>query len=69
MATISKTADCRDDDERSDLMIASILQRVDSDVEAGRNIGALPKDLAALMFAYSDLRPDPDEEIEGEVSL
>jgi len=69
MATISKTTDCRNGDERGDLIIASILQRVDSDMEAGRNIDALPKDLAALMFAYADLRPPPDEEIEGEVSL
>lgn len=53
--------------EHQDPAIGAFLTLLAQDIEAGRNIRALPEDLARTMLAEAG--HGPDEEIDGDVAL
>lgn len=52
-----------------DPAIGAFLSLLEADIRAGRNIEALPKDLALTMLANAGHEVNLDEDIEGEVEL
>jgi antitoxin PrlF len=52
-----------------DPAIGNHLRRLEEDVEAGRNVRALPEDLVRAMLANLGHAGSFDEEIEGDVAL
>ena len=55
------------DSEHEDPAIARFLAILEKDIEAGRNIGNLPDDMASRML--SALKRPVDEEIHGDVEI
>jgi antitoxin PrlF len=79
VSTQSKIAfDLRDDGQiivsrvesgHHDPAISAFLERLESDIRNGKNVGALPAELAEAMLANVNKTVDLDEDIEGEVAL
>ena len=59
----------RADGEHHDPAIGAFLDLLETDIRKGRNVGALPVDLANTMLANVNNAKDSDEDIEGEVAL
>ena len=57
------------EDEHVDPAIGGFLALLEKDIKSGRNVTALPKDLARAMLAALKKGVDPGEEIEGDVAL
>ena len=57
------------EDEHVDPAIGGFLALLEKDIKTGRNITALPNDLARAMLTTLKQRVDPGEEIEGYVAL
>jgi antitoxin PrlF len=55
--------------EHEDPAIGAFLNLLEADIREGRNVRALPKELARAMVANVRHPRDVDEEIEGEVVL
>ncbi len=57
--------------EHSHTLTQAFLALLDRDIQAGVNVRPLPEDLAQLMLAQTQLRPDVDldEEFEGGIDL
>jgi antitoxin PrlF len=55
--------------DHDDKAIGRSLRRLAADLDRGRNVRALPEDLARVMLANLGRAEDFDDEIEGEVSL
>lgn len=59
----------RADAEHEDPAIGAFLGLLEADIRKGRNVGALPDELAQAILANLGHAPDLDEDIEGEVAL
>lgn len=59
----------RAETEHEDPAIGAFLSLLARDIEAGRNIHALPEDLARAMLEHADHGVNLDDEIDGEVAL
>ena len=59
----------RADTEHEDPAISAFLGLLEADIRSGRNVGALPVELAQAMLANVGHASDLDEDIEGEVAL
>ncbi len=59
----------RVEDEHIDPAIGGFLALLEKDIQSGRNVTALPKDLARAMLATLKRSVDLSEEIEGDVAL
>lgn len=59
----------RADAEHEDPAIGAFLSLLARDIEAGRNVHGLPKDLARAMLEQAGYGVKLDEEIDGEVAL
>ncbi|ACL73942.1 MAG: type II toxin-antitoxin system PrlF family antitoxin [Pseudomonadota bacterium] len=55
--------------EHEDPAIGAFLGLLEADIRSGRNVGALPVELAQTMLANVGHASDLDEDIEGEVAL
>ncbi|MBA4689256.1 MAG: AbrB/MazE/SpoVT family DNA-binding domain-containing protein [Pseudomonas sp.] len=55
--------------EHEDPAIGTFLGLLEADIRSGRNVGALPVELAQAMLANVGHASDLDEDIEGEVAL
>jgi antitoxin PrlF len=55
--------------EHEDPAIGAFLRLLEADLHEGRNVGALPEDLARAMLSNVGRTKDLDEEIDGEVAL
>jgi len=55
--------------EHEDPVIEAFLRLLEADIRDGRNVRALPEDLAQAMLANAGHANDLDEPIEGEVAL
>ena len=59
----------RAETEHEDPAISAFLGLLEADIRSGRNVGALPVELAQAMLANVGHASDLDEDIEGEVAL
>ncbi|MDD1964462.1 type II toxin-antitoxin system PrlF family antitoxin [Pseudomonas putida] len=59
----------RADAPHEDPAIGAFLSLLEADIRAGRNVEALPRDLAHTMLANAGHDVDLDQDIEGEVEL
>lgn len=59
----------RADTGHEDPAIGAFLKLLEADIRAGRHVQPLPEDLARALLANADRPVNPDEEIEGEVTL
>lgn len=59
----------RADAEHEDPAIGAFLDLLQADIEAGRHLGLLPKDLAQAMLASAGHVGARGEDIEGEVAI
>ncbi len=59
----------RAETEHEDPAIGTFLELLEADIRDGKNVGALPEDLAQVMLANVGRTNDLDEPIEGEVAL
>jgi len=59
----------RAETEHEDPAISAFLGLLEADIRDGKNVRALPEDLAQAMLANIGRAKDQDETIEGEVSL
>ncbi|MDR0280028.1 MAG: type II toxin-antitoxin system PrlF family antitoxin [Paucimonas sp.] len=59
----------RVDTPHEDPAIGAFLSLLEADIRAGRNLHALPQDLADVLLANASHPVDFDDDIEGEVSL
>lgn len=59
----------RSDTAHEDPTISTLLNMLEADIRAGRNINAVPQDLAKTMLANAGHGRGLDEDIEGEVEL
>ena len=59
----------RADAPHEDPAIGAFLSLLEADIRAGRNVEALPRDLAQTMLANAGHDVDLDQDIEGEVEL
>lgn len=55
--------------DHEDPAIGAFLNLLEADFRSGRNLTALPEDLAQTLLANASHRVDLDEEIDGEVVL
>jgi len=57
------------DTEHHGPAIGALLERIAADIRNGRNVGALPTELAEAMLTNKENAADVDENIEGDVTI